>query len=77
MLRTELAELVVHGFQVHGIELCFEAKMADAAFEPKDFEFVVGPLYPTKFQAKNGAVRPLGFQHHQKTVPSREATLRC
>jgi len=30
MLRTKLAELVVHGFQVHGVELAFEVKMPDA-----------------------------------------------
>ena len=35
MLRTELAELVVHGFQADGIELGFEAKMTDAALELK------------------------------------------
>jgi hypothetical protein len=42
MLRTELADLVVHGFQAHGIELGFESEMADAAFELEDFEFGVG-----------------------------------
>ena len=42
MLRTESAELVVHGFQAHGIELGFEAKMSDAALELKHFEFGVG-----------------------------------
>ena len=33
MLRTELAELAVHGFQAHGVEFSFESKMPDAAFE--------------------------------------------
>ena len=42
MLRTELAELLVHGFQADGIELGFEAKMADAARELKHFQFDVG-----------------------------------
>ena len=42
MLRTESAELVVHGFQAHGIELGFEAKTADAAFELEYFEFGAG-----------------------------------
>ena len=31
MLRTELTKLVVQSFQVDGIELSFEAKMAGAA----------------------------------------------
>ena len=42
MLRTESAELVVHGFQAHGIERGFKAKMPDAALELKHFEFGVG-----------------------------------
>ena len=42
MLRTELAELVVHGFEPDGIALGFEAKMPDAAFELKHFQFDVG-----------------------------------
>jgi hypothetical protein len=42
MLRTELAELVVHGFQADGIELGFEAEMPDAALELKHFQFGVG-----------------------------------
>ena len=42
MLRTELAELVAHGFQAHGIELDFEAKMADTAFELEYLRFGVG-----------------------------------
>ena len=33
MLRTELVELLIHGFDPNGIELGFEAKMADAALE--------------------------------------------
>ena len=41
MLRTKLTELVVHGFETDGIELGFEAKMADAALELEDFEFSV------------------------------------
>ena len=42
MLRTELTELVVHGFQPDGIKLGFDTKMADAAFELEDFDFGVG-----------------------------------
>ena len=42
MLRTKLAELMVHGFQAHGIELGFEAKMADAALELEYLQFGVG-----------------------------------
>ena len=42
MLRTELTELVVHGFQADGIELGFEAKMPDAAFELEHLQFGVG-----------------------------------
>ena len=42
MLRTELAELLVHGFETDGVELGFEAEMPDAAFELEDFEFGVG-----------------------------------
>ena len=42
MLRTKLADLVVHGFQAHGIELGFEAKMPDATLEFEHFEFGVG-----------------------------------
>ena len=42
MLRTELAELVVHGFQAHSIELGFKSKMADAAFELEYLQFGVG-----------------------------------
>jgi hypothetical protein len=38
MLRTELTELVIHGFETHGIELGLEAKMANAAFELEHFE---------------------------------------
>jgi hypothetical protein len=33
--------LLVHGFETDGIELGFEAKMADAAFELEDSEFGV------------------------------------
>ena len=39
MLRTELFELVVHGFQADGVALGFKAKMADAAFKLKHFQF--------------------------------------
>ena len=42
MLRTELAELLVHGFEPDGIELGFEAKMADATLELEHFQFGVG-----------------------------------
>ena len=42
MLRTELAELVVHGFEADGIELGFEAKMPDAALGLEHFELGVG-----------------------------------
>ena len=42
MLRTELAELVVHGFQAERIELGFEAKMTNAALELKHLQFGVG-----------------------------------
>ena len=42
MLRTKLTELVVHGFEAHGIELGFESEMPDAALELKHFEFGVG-----------------------------------
>ena len=42
MLRTELADLVVHGFETDSIELGFEAKMADAALELEHFQFGVG-----------------------------------
>ena len=42
MLRTELTELVVRGFQAHGIELGFEAKMADATLEFEHLELGVG-----------------------------------
>ena len=34
--------MVVHGFETDGIELGFEAKMADAAIELEDFELGVG-----------------------------------
>ena len=43
MLRTELSELVVHGFEADSIELGFEAKMADAALELEQFKLGVGP----------------------------------
>ena len=42
MLRTELIELLVHGFQADGIELGFKAKMSDAALELKHLQFGVG-----------------------------------
>ena len=42
MLRTELVELVVYGFEADGVELGFEAKMADAALELKHLQFGVG-----------------------------------
>ena len=42
MLRTELAELLVHGFEPDGVELGFEAKMPDAALELRHFQFGVG-----------------------------------
>ena len=42
MLRTELSELVVHGFQAHGIELGFESEMPGAAFELEYLQFGVG-----------------------------------
>ena len=42
MLRTELAELVVQGFEPNGTALGVEAKMADAALEPEPFGFGVG-----------------------------------
>jgi len=42
MLRTELTELLVHGFEADGIELGFEAKMPDAALELKHLQFGVG-----------------------------------
>ena len=42
MLRTELSELVVHGFQADGMELGLESEMADAAFELKHLQFGVG-----------------------------------
>ena len=41
MLRTELAELLVHCFQADGIELGFETKMSDA-LELKHLQFGVG-----------------------------------
>ena len=42
MLRTELAELVEHGFQADSIELGFESEMADAAFKLEYLQFGVG-----------------------------------
>lgn len=42
MLRTELAKLVVHGFEADGVELGFETKMAYPALELERFEFDVG-----------------------------------
>ena len=42
MLRTELAELVVHGFQADGVALGFESEVPDAAFELEDLQFGVG-----------------------------------
>ncbi|MBC7490750.1 MAG: DEAD/DEAH box helicase family protein [Glaciimonas sp.] len=41
MLRTELTELMVHGFQANGIGLGFESKIPDAALELEDFGFGV------------------------------------
>ena len=41
MLRTELAKLAVHGFEGYSVQLCFEAKMADAALELERFAFGV------------------------------------
>ena len=57
MLRTKLAELVVHGFQAHRIELGFEAKMAKAALELEHFEFGVGQHGGEKV----GGLRGQGF----------------
>lgn len=42
MLRTEQHELLIPDFQADGVELGFEAKMADAAFEFEDFELRTG-----------------------------------
>ena len=42
MLRTEQHELLIHGFEADGVELGFEAKMADAAFRLEDFGLGVG-----------------------------------
>ena len=42
MLRTELAELVVHCFEPDAIELGFETKMPDAALEFEHLQFGVG-----------------------------------
>ena len=42
MLRTELAELLVHGFKTDGVALGFKAKMADVAFEFEHFGLGVG-----------------------------------
>ena len=42
MLRTELTELVLQGFQADGLKLGFEAKMADAALELEQFKLGVG-----------------------------------
>ena len=42
MLRTELVELVVHGFEPDGIELGFEAKMTNAALELEHLQLGVG-----------------------------------
>ena len=42
MFRTELAELVVHGFEPDGIELGLEVKMADAALKFEYLQFGVG-----------------------------------
>ena len=42
MLRTEQHELLIPNFQADVVELGFEAKMTDAAFELEDFEVDVG-----------------------------------
>ena len=57
MLRTELSELLVHGFKADSIELGFEAKMAEAAFELEYFKFGVGQ-YGSK---EMGGLRDQGF----------------
>ena len=42
MLRTKMAELLIHGLQTAGVELGFEAKMADTALEFEHLQFGVG-----------------------------------
>ena len=42
MLRTELAELLVHGAEADSIARSFEAKMAETALELEYFEFSMG-----------------------------------
>ena len=48
MSRTELSELVVHGFQADSIELCFESEMPDAVFELEYLQFGVGQQHGGK-----------------------------
>ena len=60
MLRTELAELVVHGFEADGVELGFEAKMADAALKFEYLQFGVGQYGGKEVRGLRG-LRGRGF----------------
>ena len=42
MLRTQLPELVTHGFQADGVARGLEAKMADATLQLEYFAFATG-----------------------------------
>ena len=42
MLRAKMAELLIHGLQTDGVELGFEAKMADTALEFEHFKLGIG-----------------------------------
>lgn len=41
VLRTELGELLVHGFQAHAIKLGLKTKMSDTTFEFECFKFAI------------------------------------